>query len=148
MDFDAVRGIVDDVIEAMWATDPRDRLFVRDGWPGASCENVAVSVAAVLEDRGLGRWTYVVASRPNELNGHAWLEWRAPDGTTLFTIDPTLHQFDKWAGPFVGEGPTPAADEFTDVRWEGIIWDWPYLGNDRQIFRRLIHAVRKQLNPR
>lgn len=89
-----------------------------------------------------------MAARPNEFNSHAWLEWRDADGTALFSIDPTLHQFDEWVRPFVGEGLTPAADEFTAVRWEGVIWDWPYLGTDRQIFRRLIHAVREQLTVR
>lgn len=145
MNFDAVREIVDDVIDAMWATDPRENLFVRDGWPGASCEHVAVAVAAVLEDRGLGQWTFVQASRPGEINGHAWLEWRDQRGTVLFAIDPTLQQFEHHTKPFVGEGTTPAAREFTDVHYEGVIWEWPWLGTENQVFRRLIRAVRTQL---
>lgn len=141
----AVRATIDEVIAAMWATDPRERLFVRDGWPGASCENVAIAVAATLEDRGLGQWIFVQASRPGEINGHAWLEWHARDGSVEFSIDPTLHQFDGHSHPFVGEGVTPAADDFTNVNYRGLIWGWPWLGTDRQIFRRLISAVREQL---
>jgi len=141
----AVRATVEEVIDAMWATDPMEHLFVRNGWPGASCENVSIAVAATLEDRGLGQWTFVQASRPGELNGHAWLESYAQDGTVIFSIDATLHQFDGYSYPFVGEGVTPAAAEFTNVNYRGSIWEWPWLGGDHQIFRRLICAVREQL---
>jgi len=96
MNFDAVRSTVDDVIPAMWDTSPRGRLLVREGWPAASCENVAVAVAAILEDRGFGQWTFVVSSRPGEDNSHAWLEWRDSTGNVVFSIDPTLHQLDRW----------------------------------------------------
>lgn len=34
VDVDAVRATVKDVIDAMWATDPRERLFVRQGGLG------------------------------------------------------------------------------------------------------------------
>lgn len=145
VDYNAVHETVDDVIDAMWATDRAEGLFVRDGWPGASCEHVAVAVAAVLEDRGLGQWTFVQASRPGELNGHAWLEWRDQRGTALFSIDPTLHQFEHHPKPFVGEGTTPAAYEFTDVHYEGAVWEWPWLGSEDKVFRRLIRAVRTHL---
>jgi hypothetical protein len=145
MDFLGVRDTVRDVIEAMWATPPDAGLFPRDWWPGASCENVAVAVAAVLEDRGHGQWTFDTAGQPGEVAGHAWLEYRDTAGATLFSIDPTLHQFAEWDNPFVGEGQTPAASLFTLTRWEGIIWDWPYLGTEDQIFRRLIRAVRDEL---
>ncbi|MDY7530013.1 MULTISPECIES: hypothetical protein [unclassified Cryobacterium] len=145
MDYIAVRATVEDVIDAMWATDPKERLFVRDGWPAASCENVAVAVAAMLEERGLGQWTFVQASRPGGLSGHAWLEWQATDGTVEFSIDPTLHQFAGHRDPFIGDGLTPAANEFTDVNYRGSIWEWPYLGTESQIFRRLIRAVREQV---
>ncbi|WP_434157565.1 hypothetical protein [Clavibacter michiganensis] len=146
MNFDDVRTTVDDVLAAMWRTHPYEHLFVRDGWPAASCESVAVAVAVVLEDRGLGQWTMVTAGRPGEANGHAWLELRDVDGTALFSIDPTLHQFPELSsGPFVGEGCTPAVYEFTDVRSEGSVWDWKWLGDETQIPRRLIRAVRAQL---
>jgi len=144
-DFQAVRQTVDDVIEAMWQTDERDHLFVRQGWPGASCENVGVAVAAVLEDRGLGQWTFVTASRPGEVNGHAWLEYRGADDEVLFSIDPTLHQFEEWPEPFIGPGRTPAAYVFTERTYEGLIWEWPWLGGSHQIFRRLLQAVRDEL---
>lgn len=145
MDFIAVRKSVDEVIAAMWDTDREARFFIRSGWPGASCEHVAVAVAAVLEDRGLGQWTLVQASRPGELNGHAWLELLGPDGAVLFSIDATLHQFDEYDTPFIGDGSTPAADDFTEVNYRGSIWDWPYLGSDQSIFQRLIRAVREKL---
>lgn len=145
MNFDAVRRTVEDVIEALWATDPLEKLIVRQGWPGASCENVAVAVAAVLEDRGLGQWAYVQANRPGELNGHAWLEWRDTDGTVRFSIDRTLHQFEEWSEPFVGEGMTPAAAVFTVRSWEGVIWELPWIETS---MRKLIPAVREQLGDR
>ncbi|WP_374313773.1 hypothetical protein [Microbacterium sp.] len=104
MNFDQVRETVDDVIAAMFATDPDERLFIREWWPGASCEHVAVAVAAVLEDRGLGVWTFIVAARPGEPNGDAWLEWYNSERAVQFSIDPTLHQFTEWEEPFVGEG--------------------------------------------
>lgn len=104
-----------------------------------------IAVAAVLEDRHLGQWTLVEAKRPGELNGHSWLEWRDVDGTVLYSIDATLHQFDEYPEPFVGEGQTPAAIDFVDVHYAGEIWGWPWLGSDNQIFRRLIRAVRALL---
>lgn len=75
IDIDAARGTEADVINAMRATDRRDHLFVRGGWPAASCEHVAVA-AAVLEHRCLGSWILVAASRPGELNGHGRLKRR------------------------------------------------------------------------
>lgn len=123
VNYEDASATVDDVIAALWATDPREHLIVREGWPGGSCENVVVAVAAVLEQRGFGRWNFVRASRPNEQNGHAWLEMRDSDGTVQFSIDPTLHQFPRWSGPFVGEGATPAADMFTFRRDDCVIWE-------------------------
>ena len=79
------------------------------------------------------------------ISGHAWLEWRDETGCALFSIDPTLHQFEEWAAPFVGEGPTPAAVEFTELRWAGVIWDWPHLGTETEIFQHLIRAVQEEL---
>jgi hypothetical protein len=146
VNFDDVRTTVDDVIAAMWRTHPYEHLFVRDGWPAASCESVAVAVAAVLEDRDLGQWTMVTAGRPGEANGHAWLELRDDDGTVMFSIDYTLDQFPELSnGPFIEEGRTPAVYEFTDVRSEGSVWEWEWLGDETQIPRRLIQAVRAQL---
>lgn len=141
-----MHGTVDDVIDALWATDPRENLIVRHGWPGGSCDNVAVAVAAVLEDRGLGRWTYVQASRPDESNGHAWLEWRDVHGTVQYSIDPTLHQFEEWARPFISEGATPATDLFTIRNQECSIWELTWIELD--IGQRLISLVREQLASR
>jgi hypothetical protein len=146
MDFDAVRRTVEEVVAAMWATDTERRLFPRGWWPGSSCEHLALATAAVLEDRGFGQWTFVSAGRPDGTpEGHAWLELRDNDGAVLFSIDRTLHQFSQHAEPFVGEGRTPAADDFTVIRYEGIVWEWPWLGDKSSIFRRLIAAVREQL---
>ena len=145
MDFDAVRQTAGEVIEAMWAADPQDARFPRKRWPEGSCEQVAVAMAAVLEDRGLGEWTFVTAGRPGKTNGHAWLEARNADGAVVFSIDPTLMQFLEWSEPFIGEGKTPAAAHFTIVRWEGAVWEWPHLGGENGIFRELIRAVREEL---
>jgi len=147
VDFDAVRRTVDDVIAAILATDDEHPVFIRGWFPRGNCEHVAVALAAVLEDRGLGSWTLVTAGRPDGNPwGHAWLELRDVDGAVLFSIDYTIEQF-PWLStvPFIGEGRTPAADEFTVVRYEGIVWDWPWLGDDSGIFRRLISAVQEQL---
>lgn len=137
-------GTVDDVVGAMWATDPAAGRFPRDAWPSGCCEFAAVPIAAVLEDRGLGQWTFVSAGRSGEVN-HAWLEWRSDDGAVLISVDATLHQFDEWDEPFVGEGLTPAAAKFTPVQYAGPVWDWPYLGDDTMIFQKLVGAVRAQL---
>ncbi|WES66046.1 hypothetical protein P0L94_08210 [Microbacter sp. GSS18] len=144
MDVDAVRATVDDVIAAMFATDPGVGRFPRGDWPHGGCEFTTVAIAAVLEDRGLGRWTFVSAGLSGEVN-HAWLEWRNEDGEVIFSIDATLHQFDGWDAPFAQEGVTPAASMFSPVQYAGEMWDWPWLGDERQIFRRLIRAVREQL---
>lgn len=146
MDLDGAFRAATETVEAMWATDPEDHLFRRDGWPRDSCERVAVAVAAVLEDRGFGQWAFVSRGRVGGGSGHAWLEWRGQDAALLASIDLTLHQFDAWAEPFMGRGPTPATKVFTEPRWEGVIWKWPYLGSEQQTYRRLICAVRDRLD--
>lgn len=135
---------VDDVVAALWATDPMDHLIVRQGWPGASCENVSAAIAVVLEDRGLGTWTYVQASRPGERNSHAWLEWEDSNGAPLLSIDRTLEQFPEWREPFIGRGASPAASVFTDVLWRGCVWDLDWIHLD--IGHKLINSVRDQLS--
>ncbi|WP_316302951.1 hypothetical protein, partial [Clavibacter michiganensis] len=95
----------------------------------------------------LGQWTRVTAELPDgKPQGPAWLELRGADGTVLFAIDYTIEQF-PWLStvPFIGEGRTPAADEFTAVQHEGALWDWEYLGDESKIYRRAIRAVRAQL---
>ena len=144
MDMGAVESTVEDVVAALWATDPMDHLIVRQGWPGASCENVSAAIAVVLEDRGLGTWTYVRASRPGERNSHAWLEWEDEKGAALFSIDRTLEQFPEWRGPYIGAGASPAASVFTEDLWKGRVWDLDWIELD--IGHRLIHAVREQLS--
>lgn len=143
MNIAAVRDVVEDVVDALWATDPIEHLIVREGWPGASCENVSAAIAVVLEDRGFGRWTYVGASRPGESNSHAWLEWRNTSGFVQFSIDRTLEQFREWNEPFVGKGRTPAAAVFTHVHTECAIWDLPWMHLD--VGQRLARLVREQL---
>ncbi|WP_146068104.1 hypothetical protein [Cryobacterium sp. M96] len=147
MDLDAVNNTVGDVLDAMLATDPREHRLPRGfGWPAGACEDASAVVAAILEDRRLGRWIFVTAGRPDgEPDGHAWLEWRAADGGLLYSIDSTIHQFAGWSEPFIGEGQTPAAAIFSVVRWEGAIWDWPDLGPPDMPLPRLITAVREQL---
>lgn len=143
MDFKAVRRTVDDVIGAMWATDPRDGFIVRDPFLSSSCEQVSVSIAAVLDDRGFGRWTFVQASRPGETNGHAWLEWRV-DNTVEFAIDATLQQFHEHPA-FIDQGQTPAADEFTEINYRGPIEEWNWFDTGSLPFTRLVDAVRHEL---
>lgn len=144
MDLEALHRSVEDVVDALWATDPREHLIVRDGWPAASCENVSAAIAVVLEERGLGRWTYVQASRPGETGSHAWLELRDARGMALYSIDRTLEQFPEWRGPFLGKGPSPASKEFTVVRWQGSVSQIDWMNQEYGL--RLIEAVREQLS--
>jgi hypothetical protein len=145
MDFEAVCRTVEDVTEALLELGQGGGLFSPNVWPHGSCEHVAVVVAAVLEDRGFGQWTFVQARVPGEIGGHSWLEWPDFNGVVLFSIDPTLHQFREWREPFVRPGQTPAAATFTEIRWQGVVWDWRYLGSDQKPFRMLIKAVRQKL---
>lgn len=131
----------------MWVTDPAIGRFPRDSWPHGCCEFAAVALAAALEDMGLGQWTFVSAGESGAV-GHAWLEWRSADGAALYSIDVTIDQFDEWDEPFIGEGVTPAAEKFSPVRYAGPLWGWPYLGDDRQIFRKLIRAVLDEIGRR
>jgi len=147
MDFDALRVAVDDTLNGMLATDPFEHRFPREfGWPAGSCEDASAVLATILEDRGLGRWTFVTAGRPDGgADGHAWLEWRAADGEVLCSIDPTIHQFSEFSDPFIGEGRTPAADTYSVIRWDGALRDWPDFGYPDMPLQRLIAAVQKQL---
>lgn len=150
---DAVRTTADDAIEAieaMLATDPRQHRFLRgSGWPAVSREDASAVLAAILEDRHLSQWTFVTAGQPDgEADGHAWLEWRRKDGTVAFSIDPTLHQFPGWSERFIGVGVTPAASVFSVMRWEGAVWERPWLGEPYAPLPRLIEAVRFQLKRR
>lgn len=147
MDVDALHAAVDDTLNAMLETDPLEHRFLRGfGWPAGSCEDASAVLAAVLEDRRLGQWTFVSAGRPDgEADGHAWLEWRAADGGVLFSIDPTIQQFPGYSEPYISEGQTPVAAVYSIIRWEGVIWDWPDLGYPDMPIQRLIAAVRKQL---
>lgn len=147
MELGAVRAAVTDVVHALFATDPLEARFVRSRYPCGYCEYVAVPLAAVLEDRGLGQWTLVTAGRPGpDRAGHAWLEWRTADGEVVFSIDPTVHQFEHLAtGPFVDYGQTPAARDFTRIRSVGPVWLWPELGDEAGYWRGLIRAVQGQL---
>ena len=54
-----MRRRVDGVMGGIWRTDPRDGFFVCYQFLAASCEQVSISIAAVLAERGLGRWTFV-----------------------------------------------------------------------------------------
>lgn len=147
MEFDTISPAVEEILESMWATDPADGRFPRDSWPHGCCEFAAVVLAAALEDAGLGQWTFVSAGESGDV-GHAWLEWRTADGVTLYSIDVTIHQFHEWDEPFIGEGVTPAVEKFSPVRYAGPLWEWPYLGDDSQIFWKLIRAVREELGRR
>ncbi len=147
MDLAAGRRTVDEVTQAVFATDPLEARFVRNRYPCGYCEYIAVPLAAVLEDRGLGQWTLVTAGRPGqEKSGHAWLEWREADGTGLFSIDATVHQFEHLAAePFLNIGRTPAAAEFTQLRSAGPLSERPELGGEDDYWCGLIRAVREQL---
>lgn len=146
MDINALRRTVLEVDAAIQATDRREFPRSQWGWPAGSCEDVSATLAAVLEERQLGEWTLVIAARPEgKPGGHAWPEQRDRAGTVMFSIDPTIEQFPGWSEAFIGDGQTPVASEFSDVQWEGRVWDWPDLGPLGSTLRRLIRTVQEQL---
>ncbi len=147
----AIRQTVNDVIAAMFAIPESERAFPWDWWPGSNCEQTSVAIAAVLEDRNLGRWSYVNAGRSDgELGGHAWLELEDPDtGEAVYTIDATLHQFPQWSNtPYVGRDRTPAAAHFDKVHYAGSYRDWKFIGTDRDVFLTNVRQVREVLEGR
>lgn len=144
MNMTAVSNVADEVVRAMFDADPEGQLFQRSIWPKTSCEEASVAIAAVLEDRGYGKWTFVQARPPGEGWGHAWLEWREA-GAVAYSIDATLHQFVEYDERFIGAGRTPAASWFTDVKYRGPIEAWPYLKSGEQRPFRLIQAVKLEL---
>lgn len=146
MDFDIAERTMNEVVATMLSISPKDAYFPREWWPGACCEQTTTAIAAVLEDKGLLGWTYITAGRPGEGNGHAWLEYRDDHGRVVYSIDATLHQFTHLATePWAGLGPSPAAGEFTDIRYAGPWHEWKYIGREDQVFYRNIIQIRDRL---
>ena len=117
MDYKAVADIAWQVFELAPSvpgrrSDPK-LVFLRD-FPHGSCDSLAYATAAILYENGLGDW-WVVTQSDGE-SSHVWLEWRAEDGSPLFSIDTTAHQFLEVQDPFVGPGPTPTANRFSEPR--------------------------------
>ena len=124
LDVDAVKQTTKDAVAAARAMDYEPSHGFKTLWPDMWCEWASIAIAEALRASELGEWTFVQASRSDELNGHAWLELRDDDGTVLYSIDATLHQFKHHDSPFTGPGETPAKSEFTNVRFEGQWRDW------------------------
>lgn len=143
MDFEYAERTMREVVEAMLSMSPEEAYFPREWWPGACCEQSTTAIAALLDDRGLVGWTYVTAGRPGEGNGHAWLEYRDTTGVVLHSIDATLHQFEHLATePWSGSGTSPAAAEFTQIRYAGPWHEWTFIGREDQVFHRNINQIR------
>lgn len=143
IDGEGIRRTVEDVIAAMLSIPEDETTFPKAWFPGAACEQTSIAIAGVLKDRGFGDWTYVQATQPGELGGHAWLELRDADGAVMFTIDATLAQFSDLAdGPYVGEGATPAAARFSNVWHDGPYTEWKFLGTESQPFLKNLEQVR------
>ena len=127
MDWEAIKQVVLEAVQAMRTMPYEPSRDFKTLWPAMWCEWASIAIAEALHERGLGEWTFIQARPPDDPSGHAWLEYRADDGTVLYSIDATLHQFSRHENPHIGEGRTPAADEFTDVRFEGPWRDWPVI---------------------
>ncbi|WHE37796.1 hypothetical protein [Microbacterium sp. BDGP8] len=121
-------------------SDPR-LIFLRD-FPIGSCDALAYATAAMLLGRGLGDWWVIVQG--DGTRWHVWLEWRASDGSTLFSVDATAHQFSETPEPFVGLGQTPTARRFKEpvsaTRFSQLAKSWP-----RDAELALLHHVREHL---
>ncbi|MBP2422200.1 hypothetical protein [Microbacterium imperiale] len=106
-------------------TDPR-LIFLRD-FPSGSCDSMAYATAAMLLQHGLGDWWIV--TQGDGTSCHVWLEWRDDDGSTLYAIDATAHQFPENTEPFIGHGPTPTAERFNEpveaTRFSELPHHWP-----------------------
>lgn len=83
--------------------------------------------------------------RPDQINGHMWLELRDADGGVLYSIDVTLHQMREFDEPFIGEGVSPGAAVFTEQREVYSLLDWPWLGDENGPFRANLRQVRALL---
>lgn len=142
VDLEAAKQTAEDVVAAMFAIPEGEQRFPRGWWPNGCCENAATAIAGVLADRGLGDWLLVSGKRPGEMNGHMWLELRDDSGTTLYSIDVTLHQMQEFEESFVGEGVSPAATVFTEHREAYSLLDWPWLGDENAPFRANLRQVR------
>lgn len=145
MDHAAIETAVDEAIAAIRSMEHEPYRGFKEAWPGGNCEWTSVGIAEVLKERGLDGWTYVQASRPGEMNGHAWLELRDDEGSVLYSIDATLHQFSHHAAPYVGPGRTPAAAEFSEINFEGNWRDWPVLAHNKT-FVPFAEATVRHLN--
>ncbi|WP_281882429.1 hypothetical protein [Agromyces rhizosphaerae] len=145
LDVDAVRATIDDVVAAMFAIPEGEQRFPRGWWPSACCEPAATAIAGVLSDRGLGEWMLVSGKRPGESNGHMWVELREASGVAIYAIDVTLDQMSEFDSPFVGEGPSPAAQVFTEQRGVWRLYEWPYIGDEGGPFLENLRQVREIL---
>ena len=128
----AVRAAVLEIRAAMVEMPDEPFRGAKSIFPAIWCERASIVVARVLAERGLGVWTFVTAGLADDPAGHAWLELRDESGTCLYSIDVTLDQFQEWDEPFIGEGRTPAADRFTEVRFAGPWCEWPLLQHDER----------------
>lgn len=73
------------------------------GFPRGKCQVASRVAASVLERAGWGTWDLVFGAHPitGQFGGHFWLE----RGNCYY--DPTVHQFDEYTTPIVGETPHP-----------------------------------------
>jgi hypothetical protein len=106
-------------------TDPK-LIFLRH-FPAGSCDSMAYATGAMLQDEGIGDWW--VVTQDNGESWHVWLEWRADDGTPVFSIDTSAHQFDEIDEPFIGPGKSPACRRFVKpvaaLRFTQLPSHWP-----------------------
>jgi hypothetical protein len=103
-------------------------------FPSGSCDITSLTIASVLSDLGLGDWELVSAFDDKGI-GHTWLRLRVVGQITM-SVDATLHQFEDWNEPWIGEGDSPAASRFVNVRHEHLfskVPDWWPRGHEMEV---------------
>jgi hypothetical protein len=144
MEWEFAERTAHEAVDAMLAMPYEPSRNFKTIWPGMWCDFASIAIAEALRVRGLGDWTFVDAGLDSGPSGHAWLEYR-PNGIHAdFSIDATLHQFSRHTKPYYGPGLTPAAAEFTEVRFAGPWRDWPVLSR-RPEYHTFVEATLSEM---
>jgi hypothetical protein len=146
VDLDAVRSTAREVRAAFLDMPDEPYRGAKAIFPQIWCEWASIALAEVLAARGLGEWTFVEMKLHDSLSGHSWLELRAEDGRTMFTVDITLDQFEEWNDWYMGVDSTPALSKFGQLIFAGPWREWPpvktnhtFAGYAEKVVRYLEH---------
>lgn len=111
---ESIRSSVDRTVQCVIGLDLDELgLAWKAPYPAGWCSVMTYTLLQVFERLGFGaRWQIVNGTKPSGPS-HDWLEF-VRDGETLYSVDPTQHQFSfLGAEPFVGDGVCPASLQFT-----------------------------------